>query len=111
MTIESPKRNIVAEKMGAFIDAHPEYKEKDFSQKEILDAAQFANARVVALGERIEDMGEDLVQRALDARFDVRGTAGKTPVLDDQGLVIGMAGSMEEAKKIFREDSETRDSV
>ena len=100
--MESPGQNGGIEAMmSAFIENHPEYKEKNFTQGEIHQAAELVAARDVGAAD------EDILQRALDARLAVRGVGERKPVTDDTGTVVDMARTPEEAKiKMFRENNE-----
>lgn len=110
MTMESPKtrRDSIEEKLRAFIDTRQDYKEANFSQDELREATSLMATRIHDSHENIDD---EMIQRMLDARLDVRKTVGKIPVLDNEGGVIGMADSIEKAKKMTRQNNETRDTV
>ncbi len=90
--------------MSAFIDNHPEYKEKNFTREEIHQAAELIKNR---------DAGsvQEMLQRALDARVAVRGVKENTPVINNQDVVIGMASTPEEARTMYRKDNEARNSI
>ncbi len=90
--------------MYALINKDPELLEKKFSPEEVRKAASL-------ISDRTDGLDEDLLRRALNARFAVRVTGGKIPVINNEDSVIGMASSMEEARKMSREDNETRDSI
>lgn len=90
--------------MSAFINNHPEYKEKNFTSEEIHQAAELIKARDA-------NVAENMLQRALDARLAVRGVKENTPVINNQDAVIGMASTPEEARMMYRRDNETRDSI
>ncbi len=111
MNIESPKQGGpenqsegVEERLVAFIEEHPEYADRDFSQKEIHQAAELISGKDFSAD-------EDVIRRALDARLSVRETGEKVPVIDNYGRVVGMAENKEDAKRIVSEDSRTHDSM
>ena len=105
MTMESPKSVGGMEQMiAAFISKHPEYAEKEFSQDEVRQVAAL-------LEDRATDSPDDVVRDALDARLAVRAVAGKTPVINDNDEVIGLAGSPEEGRELYRENNRMHDSL
>lgn len=93
--------------MSAFIEKHPEYKKMNFTQEEIHQAAELIVARDASAATK-----EDMLQRALDARFAVRGAGERRPVTDETDRVVDMARSPEEARqRMFRRNNETGDSI
>lgn len=115
MNIEYPVRmpteeevRAVEEKFGTFVAEHPESAELDVTKEEVRLAAELMAGRLARAGKNIEDVDEDMLRRALEARRDVRGSE-KMPVLDNQGMVIGTASSQEEAKKMAQRENEARD--
>ena len=104
--MESPGQNGGIEAMmSAFIEKHPEYKEKNFTQGEIHQAAELIKARDA-------NVAENMLQRALDARLAVRGVGERKPVTDDTDTVVDMARSAEEAKiNMFRRNNEAGTSL
>ncbi len=90
--------------MSAFIDNHPEYKEKNFTREEIHQAAELIKNRDAS-------SVQEMLQRALDARVAVRGVKEKMPVINNRDAVIGIGSTLEEARAMYRKDNETRDSI
>lgn len=115
MNIEQPVQmpteeevRAIETRLKAFSAEHPEGVELNVSEQEILVAAKLLAGRLVQSGKSAEDIDDDMALRALEARCDVRGSE-KMPVLDNQGMVIGTAGSPDEAKKMARLENEARD--
>jgi hypothetical protein len=116
MNIEKQERapteeevRIVEDKIRAFIDKHPgESAELGISPEEERLAAGLISKRLANSGKSAEDVDDDMVLRALEARRDVRGSE-KIPVWDSQGVVIGTVSSPEEAKKMAQLENEERD--
>lgn len=105
MNMESPKQG-TEEMMYAFINKYPKLAEEKFSRDEIHQAAVLLDAKIAISSGSID---EDMIRQFLDARLNMRGVAEKIPVINNEDNVIGMADSIEEAKKMSREDNETRD--
>jgi hypothetical protein len=97
----------VEAKINAFIETHSEY--ASVSADEVRTATMLIADRFAISGKSMEDIDDDVVQRALEARLTVRGTGEKIPVLDSQGMVIGTASSPIEAKEMARRENEARD--
>lgn len=115
MSIEQPARmpteeevRVVGAKLDAFIAEDAESAGLNYSETEMRLATKFLAARLVSSGKSAEDVDGDMIRRALEARRDVRGSE-RIPVLDSQGMVIGTAGSPEEAKKMAQRENEARD--
>lgn len=113
MNIETPGRTPTAEevrafeeKMNVFVKAYSEH--ADSSLEEIHTAAILMATRLINSGKSAEDMDDDMMRRAFEARRSVRGSE-KILVSDSQGVVIGAGGSSNEARKIARQESEARD--
>lgn len=115
MNIEQPARmpteeevRAVEGKLVAFIAGHQEVAELGTSEEETRLAAKLLAGRLVSSGKSAEDVDDDTMRRALEARRDVRGSE-KIPVWDSRGVVIGTAGSPNEAKEMARRENEARD--
>lgn len=115
MNIEQPVRTPteeevrgVEERVNAFIAEHQDIAEMDFSEKETRRAAELMTGRLASSGKSVEDLDEDMMRRALEARRDVRGSE-KMPVFDNQGVVLGTVSSQEKAKKLVQRENEARD--
>ena len=104
MNIESPGQgnNATERMMEEFIKGHPKYEALGFSKEEVAQAAALVNAQ----GAPVD---EGLLQRALEARFSVRGAEGQMAVTDGTDTVIGVTDSMEGARKMVRKNNEGRD--
>ena len=85
--------------LATFAGAHPEF--ADLSKDEIHQAAELIGAHEAV-------SSEETMRDALNARLSVRESAGKVPVTNRQGEVIGMAPPGEE-DKMYREERENRD--
>lgn len=92
--------------MNVFAKAYSEH--ADSSPEEIHTAAILMATRLINSGKSAEDMDDDMMQRALEARRSVRGSE-KIPVWDSQGVVVGTASSPSEAKEMARRENEARD--
>ena len=79
-----------------FLDAHPEYKDKNFSREEVGFVTQRVAEEIVTGTKSPEEL-QDFTGRAFDARLAVRGAGAETAVIDN-GEVVGVAGSDEAAK-------------
>jgi len=92
--------------MNVFVKAYSEH--ADSSPEEIHIAAILMATRLINSGKSAEDMDDDMMQRAFEARRTVRGSE-KIPVWDSQGVVVGTASSPNEAKEMARRENEARD--
>lgn len=87
--------------------AHPETAELNVSDQEILLAAELYAGRLAQSGKSADDIDDDTLLRALEARRDVRVSGN--PVMDNQGMVIGLAKSEGDAQKMAQRENEARD--
>lgn len=102
--MESPNQNGGIEGiLVAFIKSHPEYAEKKFTAEEIHQAAELMRAQ-----EKVSDT--DLLEHVLNARLAVR-VKGDIAVTNNRNEVIGIAGSKEEAGKMYRGGNEMGNTI
>jgi hypothetical protein len=99
---------VVEEKLIVFISEHPEIAKIGLSEAETRLASELMTGRLILSGKNAEDVDDEMLLRAIEARRSVRGS-GKNPVWDSQGVVIGTAGSQNEAKEMVRRENEARD--
>lgn len=115
MNIETPGRTpteeevrVVEDKLRTFIAGRPESAELDISEAEMRLASELMTGRLARSGKSAEDVDDEMLSRAIEARRSVRGSE-KIPVWDSQGVVIGTASSQDEAKKMAQRENEARD--
>jgi hypothetical protein len=98
----------VEKKLMAFITEHPEIVEIGISGAETRLASELMAGRLIRSGKSAEDVDDEMLLRAIEARRSVRGSE-KFPVWDSQGGVIGTARSEDEAKEMARRENAARD--